>query len=115
VSFAEIEKKLEHGIVITENDARANSENWPLHMTPQTTIHEFGHHLGNPDEYEGAGSVDIFVNGDGAKMGIDKLSIMGKGMTARRRHLKHVSEALTNLIQERLGKSYTFTVVDKLR
>ncbi len=98
-----------------EHFARANAKAWPLGADDDTAIHEFGHHLGNPDEYPGASSVNIFVNGDGAALGIDEASLMGEGDTARRRHLDTVAEALARLVEQELGKSYTYTPVEPLR
>jgi len=119
VSLIEVDGRVDHAIVITENDTRANSETWPLipnsgAASDTTAIHEFGHHLGNPDEYPGASSVDMFVNGDGAIMGIDKDSIMGSGRTRRRRHFDTIAKALAQLVERETGKSFTFTPVKKL-
>jgi type VI secretion system VgrG family protein len=113
VSFVETSTQRQ-GIILSENDSRANSRAWPLQLSNQTAAHEYGHHLGNPDEYEGAQSVDPTVNGDGAIAGIDEDSIMGAGYDVRRRHYKPICGALTHLVSTHLGKNYTYTVVDCL-
>lgn len=114
IGFVEVDTKLKGGIVIGENHARANSGAWPRSASDRTAIHEFGHHLGNPDEYFGASTVNIWVNGDGAILGIDKRSIMGGGRTARRRHLNTVAAVLAKLVEQETGKSYTYTAVEPL-
>jgi hypothetical protein len=48
--------------------------------------HEFGHHIGNSDEYAGT-KVDTSLNDDGATSGIDPNSIMGQQLTkVKKRH-----------------------------
>jgi hypothetical protein len=79
---------------------------------PRMPIHEFGHHLGNPDEYTGAATVDPSVNTDGAKAGIDKKSIMGgEGMEVRRRHMTPICEALSKAVLDATGQKYSYTAV----
>lgn len=112
VSFIEVQARGEHSIVIGENHARANAGAWPMNAPDRTAIHEFGHHLGNPDEYFGASTVDMYVNGDGAILGIDKQSIMGDGSTARRRHFETIAKACAQLVERETGKAYTFTPVE---
>jgi hypothetical protein len=112
VNFAESSIKRKGGIILCENDTRANSDAWSYDSGSQTWAHEFGHHLGNPDEYLGAGTVDPSVNGDGATAGIDELSIMGEGDIVRRRHYKYICSALSKLVSKHLGKKYTYSVVD---
>jgi type VI secretion system VgrG family protein len=114
VDFAESSIKQKGGIILSENDARANSGAWPYDAGPQTLAHEFGHHLGNPDEYLGGADVDPTLNEDGATAGIDNQSVMGEGNIIRRRHLGRVCSALSKLIDVHLGKKYTYTVVDRL-
>lgn len=114
VSFVEVPRRVDRSIIITENDIRANSDTWPLTMSSRTAIHEFGHHLGNPDEYSGAGSVNMYVNSDGAVLGIDDASIMGTGTIARRRHFDSIAEALAQLVEQELGVMFTFTPVEHL-
>jgi type VI secretion system secreted protein VgrG len=111
VNFAESTVKRKGVIILAENSSRANAGAWGLDDEQQTVAHEFGHHLGNLDEYLG-GHVDPTVNGDGATAGIDDLSLMGSGDVVRRRHYKHISLALTKLISTHLGKTYTYSIVD---
>jgi hypothetical protein len=108
IGFVEAKDLGSRGIVITEGDLRAHASAWPLDESDRTANHEFGHHLGNPDEYPGAGSVDIFVNGDGAVFGIDRDSIMGSGEAIRSRHYTSIAQALAKLVAHATGKSFTF-------
>ncbi|MCA9687591.1 MAG: hypothetical protein KC457_35855, partial [Myxococcales bacterium] len=110
IAFVEVPVK-KRGIILAENDTRANASAWPLDIDAKTAAHEFGHHLGNPDEYAGAQSVDPSVNGDGAKAGIDEESIMGAGWIMRRRHLDSVAEVLAMAVASQTGKPFTFRVV----
>jgi type VI secretion system VgrG family protein len=112
VNFAESSVRHKGVVVLAENRTRANARAWSIDEGARTVAHEFGHHLGNPDEYPGADSVDPSVNGDGATAGIDELSIMGNGDIIRRRHFEHVCSALTKLVSEHLGKSHTYSIVD---
>lgn len=101
------------GIVIAQNNGRANSEIWPVDASDRTFYHEWGHHMGNPDEYEGAGSVDPTVNDDGARAGIDNNSIMGgDGKIVRRRHFNTVCTAMAQAVATHLGKTATYRVVE---
>ncbi len=111
VHFALLDAPHPHFIVITENDVRANAGAWPITESDRTAIHEFGHHLGNPDEYPGASTVNIFVNGDGAKFGIDHDSIMGSGEDIRARHFNTLAKALTKLVHQETGMAFTFSPV----
>jgi hypothetical protein len=115
VDFFEVDKKVKAGIVIGENYVRANDSAWPLESSGLTAAHEFGHHLGNPDEYPGAATVDVFVNGDGARFGIDKASIMGEGPVIRRRHFDTIVKVLTQLVERETGKSYTYSTVPAIK
>lgn len=114
VRFVEVDAKTPRGIVLAENDSRANASAWPLYLDERTAVHEFGHHLGNPDEYMGASSVDRTVSDDGARVGVDPKSIMGNGQIVRYRHLDGVCAALAKAVQDHLGQSFRFSVVDRL-
>lgn len=113
LAFREVEHKTSHSIILAENDTRANASAWPFDVSYQVAAHEFGHHLGNPDEYPGAGSVDPSVNGDGAAAGIDDKSIMGSGTIPRRRHLDAVCKALSQLVSREVGKHFTYIPMQK--
>ncbi len=64
-------------IIIGANDYRSDTTCWSIEEgREQVAPHEFGHHLGNPDEYSGA-YVDDQLNDDGAVAGIDTNSLMG--------------------------------------
>jgi hypothetical protein len=74
--------------------------------------HEFGHHLGNGDEYAGATSVDTSLNGDGAVNGIDADSIMGQNMTkVKKRHFRAICAHFASMVQTKTGQSYTYEAV----
>ncbi|MFO7561323.1 MAG: type VI secretion system tip protein TssI/VgrG [Enhygromyxa sp.] len=110
VGFKETDRHAK-GIIVAQNYARANASVWPYDTSPVTLAHEFGHHLGNPDEYPGATSVDPTVNGDGAKAGIDSDSIMGSGELIRRRHFDTVCKAMAQAVAEHTGKVYSYKAV----
>jgi type VI secretion system secreted protein VgrG len=111
--FEETDTLTEDGIIIAEsNSGRANGDVWPIDETGRTWAHEFGHHLGNPDEYETAPTVDPSVNGDGATAGIDPISLMGGvGTIVKSRHYGSICEALAKLVHQETGRSYTYTAV----
>jgi hypothetical protein len=76
--------------------------------------HEFGHHLANPDEYNGA-KVDTSLNEDGAVNGIDPSSIMGAGLGAvKKRHFRTVCTHFAKIIKDTYGKSYTYQALPAL-
>jgi hypothetical protein len=114
--FEESDALTEDGIIIAEsNSGRANSDVWPIDESGGAWAHEYGHHLGNPDEYEPATSVDRSVNTDGAKAGIDPSSIMGAGNVVKRRHYGPICEALATLVHRETGRTYTYTAVTVVR
>jgi hypothetical protein len=113
VTFFEVQHLVPRGIVIAENYGRSNSSAWSLRDNSNdhhTAVHEFGHHLGNPDEYEGA-SIDMWTIGDGAMFGVDEAGIMGSGWAVRLRHWKFVAEALAKLVARETGMPFTYSVV----
>ncbi len=99
-------------LIIADGDIRANSALWFLDDPDvPTPAHEFGHHLGNPDEYAGA-DLDTSLNSDGAVNGIDADSIMGQNMTkVKKRHFKTVCKHFASMVQTKTGKSYTYEAV----
>jgi hypothetical protein len=73
--------------------------------------HEFGHHLGNRDEYSCEG-VDKSLNADGAVAGIDPHSIMGQNMSAvKARHFDEIRQVFTRAVANAFGKPYNYWVV----
>lgn len=112
VGFKEYPILTDHVVVIGENNARANSSAWSMYANNNTVSHEVGHHLGNPDEYPGAATVTPWVNGDGAVLGIDSNGLMGSGKQLRRRYFDTIARALAQLVEQELGKSFTFTPVE---
>ncbi|PRQ06205.1 Phage-related baseplate assembly protein [Enhygromyxa salina] len=106
--FEEVLVKERGVIVVAANSARANDSAWRWDMDDDTAAHEFGHHLGNPDEYPGAGTVDPTVNGDGATAGIDHDGLMGGGRTVRSRYFGTVTLAFGLAAREALGVPFMF-------
>jgi hypothetical protein len=73
--------------------------------------HEFGHHMGNPDEYAGA-VLDTSLNSDGATAGIDANSIMGQNLsTVKKRHFKSVCEHLASMVKAKYGVTFTYEAI----
>jgi hypothetical protein len=100
-------------IVLAANKGRSNAKVWSMGdnragMPP----HEFGHHLGNPDEYAGGVGVDASVNTDGATAGIDPNSIMGSGLsTVKRRHYNTICLQLKAMVSTQYARTYTYAAV----
>jgi hypothetical protein len=99
-------------LIIADGNIRSNDS---LLFLGETRIavaaHEFGHHLGNPDEYAGA-AIDTTLNGDGAVNGIDADSIMGQNLTkVKVRHFREIGKAFTDAVKTAYGKTYEFLVV----
>lgn len=112
VSFVQVATR-GTGIVLAANNGRSNAKVWSLlesrvGMPP----HEFGHHLGNPDEYAGGVGVDASVNTDGATAGIDANSIMGSNMTiVKVRHYNTICQHLAAMVSTQLSRTYTYAAV----
>jgi hypothetical protein len=114
VSFTKVDSMSPGTIVVGMNNARSLSEAWSLgDHRPGLAPHEFGHHLGAPDEYN-APTVDTSVNTDGATAGIDPTSLMGSVPNdsippIKARHLDVIKQFLANLINAQDGVTWTFT------
>ena len=112
VTFVQV-ATLGSGIVLAANNGRSNAKVWSMGdnragMPP----HEFGHHLGNPDEYAGGVGVDASVNTDGATAGIDANSIMGANLsTVKRRHYNTICKHLAAMVKTQYGRTYTYAAV----
>jgi hypothetical protein len=73
-------------VIIAEGNIRANETLWPLGRPSATAQHEWGHHLGNPDEYSPQ-HVSSYNDPDGLVNGLDDNSIMGRNKTnVKKRH-----------------------------
>ncbi len=99
-------------IILADGNIRSNDSLFFL-GEPRVAMaaHEFGHHIGNPDEYGGA-KVDTSLNSDGAKNGIDPDSIMGQNlMKVKARHLRLLAKVLADAIHAEYGKTFTFDAV----
>ncbi len=113
VSFSEVATKSGRDIVLAANNARSNAGAWSLgESRANMPAHEFGHHLGNPDEYAGGVGVDASLNTDGATAGIDANSMMGQNMTiVKKRHYRTISQHLASMVNTQFGRSYTYEAV----
>lgn len=99
-------------LIIADGDIRSNDSLFFL-GEPRLAMaaHEFGHHIGNPDEYAGA-RVDTSLNSDGAVNGIDPNSIMGQNMTTvKRRHYRLICTHLAMMVQRQLRRTVTYEAV----
>jgi type VI secretion system VgrG family protein len=112
VSFTKVDVKTDTNIVLVANDGRSNASAWSMVAnSPRMPEHEFGHHLGNPDEYEGA-ALDTSLNDDGAVAGIDDNSIMGRNKTTvKRRHYRTICQHLAAMVNAQISRSYTYQAV----
>ncbi|NJK32119.1 MAG: type VI secretion system tip protein VgrG, partial [Deltaproteobacteria bacterium] len=101
------------GIVVGANQGRSNVRCWSLGDGDPETLaaHEFGHLLGNPDEYEGAPHIDTTINDDGAVAGIDEESIMGSGTLVKRRHFRTICAHLSSMIEEQYHRTFKYEAV----
>jgi hypothetical protein len=101
------------GIIVARGDIRSNASLFFL-GDPQLEgiAHEFGHHLGNRDEYPGAETVDSSLNGDGAVNGIDEDSIMGRRMSkVKTRHFRTVAKAFGDAVFADHGETFTYAPI----
>jgi hypothetical protein len=99
-------------LVIADGNIRSNDSLWFI-GEPRIAVagHEFGHHLGNPDEYAGS-ALDTTLNGDGAVAGIDADSIMGQNLTnVKKRHYRTICTHFAAMVQTLTGKTYTYEAV----
>ncbi len=114
VSFSQVTTKATDVIVLCEGSVRANAGLWPLGETNLSTmVHEFGHHLGNPDEYSGQQVPTYQDPSDGLVNGLDDDSVMGQNMTVvKKRHFGAVIDHLAKAVKDEFGKDYTYVCVD---
>ncbi len=116
VDFTAVATRSGHTIVLAADDGRSNAGAWSMgDSRPGLAPHEFGHHLGNPDEYPGGVGIDTSVNTDGATAGIDGTCLMGSVPNGsvppiKARHLNIIKQHLANLIKSKEGVSWTFDV-----
>ncbi len=120
VTFPEVTAVTGRVIVLAANNARSNAGAWSMgDNRPHMPSHEFGHHLGYPDEYVGGVGIDTSVNDDGATAGIDPGSMMGVGMNAdatavvKKRHFRVVCQQLSLMVDRASGQchGYVFKAV----
>ncbi len=96
-------------LIVAPGNIRSNDSLWFL-AEPRLAVaaHEFGHHLGNPDEYAGA-AIDASLNGDGAVNGIDADSIMGQNLThVKWRHFRTICRHLAQMVKDQTGLDYRY-------
>ncbi|MBC8070994.1 MAG: hypothetical protein IAG13_21900, partial [Deltaproteobacteria bacterium] len=99
-------------LIIADGNIRSNDSLFFLgEPRLDMAAHEFGHHMGNPDEYAGA-VLDTSLNTDGAVAGIDANSIMGQNLsTVKKRHYKTVCTHLAAMVKTQLGKTFEYEAV----
>lgn len=99
-------------LIIADGNGRSNDSLFYLGETRlAVAAHEFGHHLGNPDEYAGA-AVDTGLNTDGATNGIDPDSIMGQNLTkVKARHYRTICKHLSTMVKTAYGITAEYTAV----
>ena len=100
-------------LIIADGYIRSNTSLFFIDQREMTAVHEFGHYIGNLDEYEGA-TVDTSLNEDGAVNGIDEDSIMGANLTeVKKRHFRTVCKHFSDMVTEKISKNYTYEAVTK--
>jgi hypothetical protein len=101
-------------LIIADGDIRSNSGLFFLDDPDAGTMpHEFGHWLGNPDEYAGAASFDASLNDDGAVAGIDATAIMGVNMDkVKKRHFKTICKHFADMVKTKTTKTWTYKAVE---
>jgi hypothetical protein len=101
-------------LIVANGNIRSNDSLWFLGETRiAMAAHEFGHHLGNGDEYAGATSVDTSLNGDGAVNGIDADSIMGSNLTkVKKRHYRTLCLHLQSMVRTATTRTFTYSAID---
>jgi hypothetical protein len=101
VSFTQVNTRSGSTIVLAANNARSNSGAWSMgDNRVNMPAHEFGHHLGNGDEYTGGVTVTI----------IDPDSIMGQNMTVvKTRHFGVIIQVLSSMVDTAAAQSTGFT------
>ena len=101
-------------LIFADGNIRSNDSLWFLGETRiAMAAHEFGHHLGNGDEYAGATSVDPTLNVDGAVNGIDNDSIMGQDLTkVKKRHYRTLCTHLQSMVRTSTTRTCTYSAID---
>ena len=101
-------------LIIADGNRRANDSLFFMNMGAGVAAHEFGHHLGNPDEYAGS-ALDTSLNTDGAVDGIDTTSVMGQSMNiVKKRHYRTICSHLATMAQTQAEQSYTYEAVNRI-
>jgi hypothetical protein len=112
--FEEITSYEEHCIILVYEDTRSHASMWSMADTRAGLApHEFGHHLGNPDEYGGQRTTQVGVSdSDGLANGVDSSSTMGSSMvTLKKRHMRGICEHLARMVKDEYGKTYVYEAV----
>jgi hypothetical protein len=99
-------------LIVADGNIRSNDSLFFLDEARiAVAAHEFGHHIGNPDEYAGA-VIDTSLNDDGAVNGIDANSIMGQNLTTvKARHLRTVARVFGEALKAEHGRTFTLDPV----
>jgi hypothetical protein len=99
-------------LIIADGYIRSNSGLFFIGGRVASFPHEFGHWLGNPDEYAGATSLDTSLNDDGATGGIDTTSVMGTSLDlVKKRHFRTVCQYLAAMVKTKTGKDWVYEAV----
>jgi type VI secretion system secreted protein VgrG len=112
VAFTKVAAKDNDTVVIAQGTTRANAALWTLGGNIEMPVHEWGHHLGNPDEYAGQQVATYQDAANGLVNGLDTTSVMGQSMnTVKARHYGAVLAQLARMVKDEHGKDYTYTCV----
>ncbi len=112
VSFTPVATQNGGAIIMGANRkyVRSTSQAWCMgDSRVNLPAHEFGHLIGNADEYSGGSPLDTSWT-DGQAPGICDNSMMGQNMTiVKPRHFRTISQQLSKMVDTAGQKSYGFT------
>ena len=99
-------------LIIADGYIRSNSGLFFIDGRVRSFAHEFGHFLGNPDEYAGAKGLETSLNEDGATNGIDQDSIMGVKLTkVKKRHFRTLAKHFSDMVKGKTTKTWKYKAV----
>jgi hypothetical protein len=116
MNFTEVTEKNDHVIVVTYDDVRSHSLMWSTaDGRSGLASHEFGHHLGVPDEYPGQGTTQTTTSdSDGLLNGVDDNCLMGINLTPiKKRHFAQICNHLAEMVKDQYGKDYEYEAIEK--
>jgi hypothetical protein len=113
VSFTPVPSRLATSIILGANRTyvRSTSVAWCLGDSRKNLpAHEFGHLLGNADEYSGGSPLDTSWTDGPLGPGLCADSMMGQNMTiVKARHFRTICKQLSLMVDTAGGQSYGFT------